>query len=62
MKKPTAKPAKLVLRRDTLRALAPAEYMRAVCGVDGGSNGEACTAVVLVVPSQVPGVSACVGA
>lgn len=61
MKKPSAKLRKLVLRRDTVRALAPIE-LRALGGVDGGgSAGEACTALAGA-PSQVPGIHTCAAA
>lgn len=63
MKKPTAKLRKLVLHRDTLRALAPIE-LRALGGGGadgGGSAGEACTALAGM-PSQVPGVNTCAAA
>lgn len=61
MKKPAAKLPRLMLRRDTLRALAPNE-VRALGGADGGgSAGEACTAL-RVAPSQLPGVNTCASA
>jgi len=55
--KKSAPSKKLVVNRETLRALAAIELVRAVGGVDSGDAH--CVQAVVPVPSQVPGVDTC---